>query len=131
MTGPEWISVTLKVIDALDALAVPYFIGGSVASMIHGVLRSTIDADLVAEMSTEHVQSFASALSGDFYVEPQSIYDAISLRTIFNLIHQATMFKIDIFILCPLDIGWVWLNTWAVRTLPVSDSLLCHRSCLV
>ena len=33
----EPIAVTLLVIDALEALGVPYFIGGSLASAVHGV----------------------------------------------------------------------------------------------
>jgi hypothetical protein len=50
MKLPEPIPAVLFVIDALEALGVPYFIGGSVASAIHGVLRTTVDADLVADV---------------------------------------------------------------------------------
>lgn len=47
---PEPIAVTFEVIDALDVLEVPYFIGGSLASAVHGTIRSTLDADLVADL---------------------------------------------------------------------------------
>jgi hypothetical protein len=47
---PEQIAVTMTVADALDALGVPYAIGGSFASAVHGVMRVTIDADLVADL---------------------------------------------------------------------------------
>lgn len=37
----EQIAVTLLVTDALEALGVPYAIGGSFASATHGVMRAT------------------------------------------------------------------------------------------
>ena len=46
----EQIAVTLVVTDALDALGVPYVIGGSLASALHGVMRATMDVDVVADM---------------------------------------------------------------------------------
>jgi hypothetical protein len=46
----EQIAVTMMVADALDALGVPYAIGGSFASAVHGVMRATMDADLVTDL---------------------------------------------------------------------------------
>ena len=46
----EQIAVTLAVVEALDALGVVYAIGGSFASALHGVMRATMDADLVADL---------------------------------------------------------------------------------
>jgi len=46
----EQIAVTLAVVDALDTLGVVYAIGGSFASALHGVMRATMDADLVADL---------------------------------------------------------------------------------
>ena len=40
---PEPIAVTLQVADVLESLGVPYFIGGSLASAIHGVSRATAE----------------------------------------------------------------------------------------
>ena len=42
--------------DTLDKLTVPYVIGGSMASIIHGVIRTTMDADIVADLKPEQVQ---------------------------------------------------------------------------
>ncbi len=41
--------VIIFVIDVLERLDVPYFIGGSIASMMHGVVRTTLDADIIAD----------------------------------------------------------------------------------
>jgi hypothetical protein len=52
---PEQIAVTMIVADALEALGVPYAIGGSFASALHGVMRATMDAGLVAHLCQEDV----------------------------------------------------------------------------
>ncbi len=94
----EPVAVTLLVIEALDALGAPYLIGGSLASAVHGVARATVDADLVADLRLEHAEQLAQALSGAFYVDAESIRDAIRHRSSFNVIHLETMFKVDVFV---------------------------------
>jgi hypothetical protein len=86
------------VIEIFDKLGIPYVVCGSVASIIHGTPRTTLDADLVADVKLEHVAPLAAALEGDFYVEPDSIEEAVRLHKSFNLIHQETMFKVDVFV---------------------------------
>ena len=94
----EPIAVTLLVIDALDALGVPYLIGGSLASAVHGVLRATLDTDLVADLRLEHAEPLARALGGTFYVDAESIREAVLHQRSFNVIHLETMFKVDVFV---------------------------------
>jgi len=94
----EPVAVTLLVIEALEALDVPYLIGGSLASAVHGVARATVDTDLVADLRPEHAERLAQALSDIFYVDVESIRDAIRRRSSFNVIHLETMFKVDVFV---------------------------------
>lgn len=98
MIDSEALQVTLMVTNLLDELGVSYVIGGSMASIIHGILRTTMDVDIVAEMQPKHVDSFISGLQGAFYADEQMIQQAIQRRSSFNLIHLSTMFKVDIFI---------------------------------
>jgi len=95
---PEPLAVALLVGEALEALGVPYLIGGSLASAAHGMARSTLDADLVADLRPEHAKPLARALSGVFYADEEAIREAIRLRRSFNVIHLATMFKVDVFV---------------------------------
>lgn len=97
----EPIAVTLIVTDALDALGVAYAIGGSLASAVHGVVRATMDADLVADLRMEHVEPLAEALGDAFYADVEMMRDAVRRRTSFNLIHLETMFKVDVFVAKP------------------------------
>jgi len=94
----EPIAVTLRVTDTLDDLDVPYAIGGSLASAVHGVMRATMDADLVANLQAKHAIPFVRALGDSFYADLETIKQAINQRTSFNLIHLETMFKVDIFV---------------------------------
>jgi hypothetical protein len=90
--------VTLLVTQTLEQLGIPYAVGGSLASSVHGVMRSTLDVDIVADMRLEHIQPLVSALSKEFYADDEMMRDAIEHRSSFNLIHYETAFKVDIFI---------------------------------
>jgi hypothetical protein len=94
----EPIQVTLKVTKVFERLSVPYLISGSLASTLYGMVRTTQDSDIVAEMRLEHLQSFISALQGEFYVDEEMIAEAIQRNSSFNIIHRETMFKVDVFI---------------------------------
>ena len=98
MLNDEPIRVTLLVVDALEKLGIEYVIGGSLASALHGVARATMDTDIVANMSAEHVMPFFNALKSTFYVDDEMIREAISHQRSFNVIHLETLFKVDIFI---------------------------------
>lgn len=87
------------VADALESLAVEFYIGGSVASSVHGVARATIDIDVVAALRREHIEPLVSRLHGAYYIEADQIRQAIEQRRSFNIIHLATMYKIDVFIM--------------------------------
>ena len=100
---PEQIAVTTIVADALEALGVLYAIGGSFASALHGVMRATMDADLVADMRQEHVAPFVQALGEAFYADAEMMREAIGQHKSFNLIHLDTTFKVDVFVARPRD----------------------------
>jgi len=94
----EPVEVTLKVTEVFERLGVPYLIGGSLASTLYGMIRTTQDSDIVAEMRREHLQSFVSSLQGEFYIDEEMIADSIQHNSSFNIIHRETMFKVDVFI---------------------------------
>ena len=81
---PEPIAVTLQVIDALEQVGAAYVIGGSLASTIHGVVRTTLDTDIVADLNLQQARPFADLLAGTFYLDTDSIHDAIRKHSSFN-----------------------------------------------
>ncbi len=90
--------ITLLVAQTLEDLGIPYAVGGSLASSVHGVMRSTLDVDIVADMRLEHIQPLVAALSKEFYADDEMMREAIEHQSSFNLIHYETAFKVDIFI---------------------------------
>ena len=98
MVNSEAISVTLLVTDVLDELNIPYVIGGSVASIIHGMLRTTMDVDILVDLQSAHVQPLTAAFQDAFYTDEQMIQQAVLRRGSFNLIHLETIFKVDLFL---------------------------------
>lgn len=94
----ETARITLLVTQTLEQLRIAYAVGGSLASSIHGVMRSTLDVDIVADLSLSHIQPLVAALSKEFYTDEEMIRDAIERKSSFNLIHFDTAFKVDIFV---------------------------------
>ena len=84
--------------DVFDELGVRWLVGGSVASSLHGEPRSTNDIDVVAELSTAQVAQLVARVSAGWYVDADTVADAVRRRTSFNLIHLDTMTKVDVFV---------------------------------
>lgn len=105
MPANEALRVCLDVARVFERLEVPYVVGGSLASSLHGIPRSTNDADLAAELRDAHVRPFVEALADRYYVDEERVRDAVGRRASFNVIELATMFKVDVFVLGagPLD----------------------------
>jgi hypothetical protein len=97
-TNSELWDTLLPVVEALETLGVPYYVGGSVASSVTGVARATLDVDLVAALSVEHAEPFAAALSPHYYVDVEMIQHAVRHCGSFNVIHLASTFKVDVFV---------------------------------
>ena len=98
MLDAEAFTATLLVITLLEKLDIAYVVGGSVASTAHGLIRTTMDVDVVAALEARHVAPFVSALEEEFYVDETAVRQAIERRGSFNLIHLETMAKVDIFL---------------------------------
>ena len=88
----------LPIVEVLVALDVPYYVGGSIASSVTGVARATLDADLVAALRPEYAEPLAALLLPHYYVDTEMIQSAVRRSSNFNVIHLATMFKVDIFV---------------------------------
>lgn len=95
----EPVQITQQIVKEFERLNISYLVGGSLASSLHGVPRATNDVDMVADIHYEHIPGLVNALKSEFYVDADMIREAIQRRSSFNVIHLATMFKVDIFVL--------------------------------
>ena len=107
MNAPDILIATQALVEVLERLEIGYFIGGSVASSIHGLPRSTLDVDFVVDLHAEHIQPLVHRLQGEFYIEADMVREAFEHRVSFNVIHLDTMIKLDVFMLksTPYDQG--------------------------
>jgi hypothetical protein len=97
VTASDLTVALAPVLDILEGLGVRYYVGGSVASSIHGVPRASIDADVVAELLPEHVGPLVAGLQDAYYLDEGRVRSAVDSRRTFNAIHLGTMFKVDVF----------------------------------
>jgi hypothetical protein len=95
---PDSIKVSLLVTRTLEDMNIPYLIGGSLASVIHGKPRLTNDVDILADIKEPQISALVSLLESGFFVDEMAVRRAIRERSSFNIIYLETMFKVDIFI---------------------------------
>jgi hypothetical protein len=98
VTTPDLLAALEPVVVVLESLGVAYYVAGSVASSAHGVPRASIDADIVTALAFEHVQPLVTRLKPAYYVDEIRVRSAFESRRSFNVIHLATMFKVDVFV---------------------------------
>jgi hypothetical protein len=98
MNASDLLAALGPVLAVLEGLGVRHFVGGSDASSAHGVARASLDVDVVAELEPAHVARVVAALRDEYYVDAARVRTAVDGRRSFNLIHLATMFKVDVFV---------------------------------
>ena len=89
-----------KVVETLDQNALDYMITGSVASSLQGEPRSTHDIDLIIAIQEADIDDLVEAFPPpEYYLDAAAIREAISHKSMFNLINVAEGDKVDFWIL--------------------------------
>ena len=101
----DTIRVAPIVAEVLEAGGVRYLVGGSLASAVSGEPRSTLDVDLVVELTEKDVDRMVSGLGDRFHVDANSIRRAVRDRSSANVIHYATSTKVDLFMVGGSPLG--------------------------
>lgn len=81
----------------LEKLKLSYLIGGSFASSVHGEYRTTNDIDFLIKISEVDLEPLFELLKPDFIFDDIAIRNAVRERRSFNIIHEHTFIKIDVF----------------------------------
>lgn len=88
---------TLKVVDVLSKLGVPWMLVGSMSSNYYGVERSTHDADFVVAVEELPLNAIAKELGDGFRLDPQMRFETITCTTMHRIHLRDIDFKIEIF----------------------------------
>ena len=68
---------------------------GSMAMNYYAQPRMTRDIDVVIAIAPKHVGTLLRLFSPDYYISAESIRESLAHETIFNLIHQESVIKVD------------------------------------
>ena len=79
----------------LDAAKIPYMLTGSMALTFYAQPRMTRDLDFVVDFEIGEEFVVSRLFSADYVVDVDTVRNAIAKRSMFNLIHLKTLFKID------------------------------------
>ena len=76
-------------------LAIAYMLTASMAMVYYAMPRMTADIDLVIEIKAEDVNRIIEEFEPDYYVPHNAVRQSALSGSIFNLLHQTTLVKID------------------------------------
>jgi hypothetical protein len=81
------------VFDALDRLGIPYYVTGSVAASVYGVLRQTHDTDVVLDLDVAGFDRLAVVLRDRYAIADPIEYGEFAMASI---VDQETADKVDL-----------------------------------
>lgn len=79
----------------LDGAGIAYMLTGSMAMNYYAQPRMTRDIDLVVALTPSDAGKVVDLFNGDYYVSEQAVRDSIAGESIFNLIHNESVIKVD------------------------------------
>ena len=80
----ELVDSLSPVVSTLQKLGIRHYVGGSVASSFHGAIRSTMDVDLVCELTEDDISQLIEMIGADFYVSETAAREAVRRKGCFD-----------------------------------------------
>jgi hypothetical protein len=93
MTQQDFLS---QIAQRLESAGIPYMVTGSYCSSHYGQPRNTNDVDLVIDPTPEQLKGFLDSLGDCYYVSRESAQEALSHRSMFNVIDFEEGWKADL-----------------------------------
>ena len=79
----------------LEGAGIEYMLTGSMAMNYYAQPRMTRGIDVVVALQSSDVDRFVRLFTPDYYLSPETVRDSISRQSMFNLIHQQSVIKVD------------------------------------
>src|SRR5438034_9995736 len=89
------IDIVRDVSQRFEQGSIPYMLTGSMAMNYYAQPRMTRDIDVVIAIGREDVDRVAVLFRPDYYVSEENIRESLAHESIFNLIHQESVIKVD------------------------------------
>ena len=87
----------------LGGAGIAYMLTGSMAMNYYALPRMTRDIDVVVALEPGDGARVVRLFSPDYYVSPEAVDSSIARQSLFNLIHQESVIKVDFIIRKPTD----------------------------
>jgi hypothetical protein len=86
----------LRDVDSrLETAGIAYMLTGSMAMTFYTQPRMTRDLDIVIELREREIDRFVSLFAQDYYVVAEAVGDAVRRGSMFNVIHNEAVIKVD------------------------------------
>ena len=79
----------------LETAGIPYMVTGSMATNFYATPRMTRDIDLVVELGETDIGRVVALFQDDYYIDREMVEQAVKARSMFNMINNALVVKID------------------------------------
>ncbi|HEY1770152.1 MAG TPA: hypothetical protein VGG02_07840 [Chthoniobacterales bacterium] len=79
----------------LDRAGIAYMLTGSMAMNYYAQPRMTRDIDLAVALAPEDSNRVVDLFRPDYYLSEEAVRDSIATKSIFNLIHEESVIKVD------------------------------------
>lgn len=89
------IDIVRDISHRFQQAGIAYMLTGSMAMNYYAQPRMTRDIDVVIAIAPEDVHRLAASFRPSYYVSEESIRESIVHESIFNLIHEDTVIKVD------------------------------------
>jgi hypothetical protein len=89
------IDIVRDISQKFEQAGIPYMLTGSMAMNYHAQPRMTRDIDVVIAIGPEDVERVAALFRPDYYLSEENIRESLAHESIFNLIHEESVIKVD------------------------------------
>lgn len=89
------LDVVRDVSNRLDSAGLEFMLTGSMAMNFYAQPRMTRDIDLVIALTPTNAPKVQAIFAPDYYVSPEAVRDAVAHESMFNLIHEDSITKVD------------------------------------
>jgi hypothetical protein len=89
------LDIVRDVSHLLDAAGIGYMLTGSMAMNYYAQPRMTRDIDIVVALRREDAERMVKLFSPDYYISREAVDSSIAHQSLFNLIHNESVIKVD------------------------------------
>ena len=92
------LDILFDITDKLEHLGIKYMLTGSLAMNYYSLPRMTRDIDVVIELKEADLGKIITMFKRDYYLSPKSMQEAVENSSMFNIIHDEAVIKVDFII---------------------------------